>query len=171
VAGRSAGRECPEQRPVADRAHRHCPLRLSTELEALVFDHPPRDAGDLPVSDAPPRWIKPQLAALVKKAPEGDGWLHEMKLDGYRMHARLEAGEVRILTRRGHDWIDKYPAIVRAVAGLPARNAMASFAGCCPMAGRPSILSRTQATSVPDPLSSSCSISCSSTEKISTPCR
>jgi hypothetical protein len=48
------------------------------------------------MSSAPPRWIKPQLAALVKKAPEGEGWLHEMKLDGYRMHARLEAGDVRI---------------------------------------------------------------------------
>jgi bifunctional non-homologous end joining protein LigD len=77
----------------------------------------------LPVSDAPPPWIKPQLAALVTKAPEGDGWLHEMKLDGYRMHARLDAGDVRILTRRGHDWTEKYPAVARAVAGLPARNA------------------------------------------------
>jgi bifunctional non-homologous end joining protein LigD len=75
------------------------------------------------MSSAPPRWIKPQLAALVKKAPEGGDWLHEMKLDGYRMHARLEAGDVRILTRRGHDWTDKYPAIVRAVAGLRVRNA------------------------------------------------
>lgn len=75
------------------------------------------------MSDAPPRWVKPQLAALVKKTPEGDGWLHEMKLDGYRMHARLEHGDVRILTRRGHDWTDKYPSIARAVSGLPAQSA------------------------------------------------
>jgi bifunctional non-homologous end joining protein LigD len=38
-----------------------------------------------PVSDAPPRWIKPQFAAQVKKAPEGGDWLHEIKLDDYRM--------------------------------------------------------------------------------------
>jgi ATP-dependent DNA ligase len=38
----------------------------------------------------PPAWIKPQLAKLVEKAPDGPDWLHELKLDGYRMHARLD---------------------------------------------------------------------------------
>src|ERR1700686_3613620 len=70
-----------------------------------------------------PTWVKPQLAALVKKAPDGPDWLHEMKLDGYRMHARLDAGRVQILTRRGSDWTAKYPTIVKAVATLPARSA------------------------------------------------
>ncbi|MGE0279074.1 MAG: non-homologous end-joining DNA ligase [Rhizobiaceae bacterium] len=70
-----------------------------------------------------PARIEPQLAALVKAAPEGDAWLHEIKLDGYRMHARLEDGAVRILTRRGNDWTDKYPAIVEAITSLPARAA------------------------------------------------
>jgi len=46
-----------------------------------------------------PAWVKPQLAALVKQAPDGRDWLHEIKLDGYRMHARLDAGRVNILTR------------------------------------------------------------------------
>jgi bifunctional non-homologous end joining protein LigD len=41
---------------------------------------------------SPPAWIKPQLAALVKQAPDGSDWLHEIKFDGYRMHARLDAG-------------------------------------------------------------------------------
>src|SRR6266404_7003660 len=50
-----------------------------------------------------PTWVKPQLAALVTRAPDGPDWLHEMKLDGYRMHARLDAGRVKILTRRD-DW-------------------------------------------------------------------
>src|SRR5215472_5277225 len=71
----------------------------------------------------PPAWIKPQLAKLVDKAPDGSDWLHELKLDGYRMHARLDAGRVQILTRRGNEWSDKYPAIAKAIAGLPARNA------------------------------------------------
>jgi DNA ligase D-like protein (predicted ligase) len=72
---------------------------------------------------SPPAWIRPELAALVKAAPEGTDWLHEMKLDGYRMHARLDAGRVQILTRRGNDWTAKYPSIVKAVATLPARSA------------------------------------------------
>jgi ATP-dependent DNA ligase len=71
----------------------------------------------------PPAWIEPQLAALVKSAPDGPDWLHEIKLDGYRMHARLDAGRVQILTRRGNDWTAKYPAITEAVSGLPAKNA------------------------------------------------
>jgi bifunctional non-homologous end joining protein LigD len=72
---------------------------------------------------SPPLWIKPQLAKLVDKPPDGLDWLHEMKLDGYRMHARLDAAKVQILTRRGNDWTDKYPAINKAIAALPVQNA------------------------------------------------
>src|SRR6516225_9700413 len=72
---------------------------------------------------SPPTWIKPQLAKLVETAPDGPDWLHELKLDGYRMHARLDAGKAQILTRRGNDWTEKYPAIARSIAGLPAQNA------------------------------------------------
>src|SRR5207237_3091140 len=70
-----------------------------------------------------PAWVKPQLAALVKVAPDGTDWLHEIKLDGYRMHARLDAGRVQIVTRRGNIWTDKYPATAEAIAALPAKNA------------------------------------------------
>ena len=72
---------------------------------------------------SPPAWVKPQLAKLVERAPDGFDWLHELKLDGYRMHARLDAGRVQILTRRGNDWTDKYPAIATLITGLPAKNA------------------------------------------------
>ena len=58
---------------------------------------------------SPPTWIKPQLAALVKAAPDGADWLHEIKMDGYRMHARLDAGRVQILTRRGNDLDGQIP--------------------------------------------------------------
>jgi bifunctional non-homologous end joining protein LigD len=81
---------------------------------------PTRRAAELAL---PPAWIKPQLAKLVEKAPDGPDWLHEMKLDGYRMHARLDAGRAQILTRRGNDWTEKYLTISNAIAGLPAQNA------------------------------------------------
>src|SRR5438874_9225794 len=70
-----------------------------------------------------PDWVPPQLTLLVDAAPEGDQWLHEIKFDGYRMHARLDRGAVRLLTRTGLDWTHKYPAVAAAVALLQARQA------------------------------------------------
>jgi bifunctional non-homologous end joining protein LigD len=65
-----------------------------------------------------PQWIRPQLTELVNAAPDGSEWLHEIKFDGYRMHARLDRGAVRLLTRTGLDWTHKYPAIAAAVSSL-----------------------------------------------------
>src|SRR5215469_11702409 len=47
-----------------------------------------------------PQWIRPQLTQLVDAAPDGAAWRHEIKFDGYRMHARLDRGAVKLLTRR-----------------------------------------------------------------------
>jgi DNA ligase D-like protein (predicted ligase) len=69
-----------------------------------------------------PQWIAPQLTQLVDAAPEGDEWLHEIKFDGYRMHARLDRGAVKLLTRTGLDWTHKYPPIAAAVSSLGARQ-------------------------------------------------
>jgi hypothetical protein len=83
---------------------------------------------------SPPAWVKPQLAKLVEKAPDGLDWLHEIKFDGYRMHTRLDAGGVQILTRRGNDWTAKYPAITKSITRLPAQNAYldGEFCGVLP---------------------------------------
>src|SRR4029077_7214529 len=70
-----------------------------------------------------PGWIKPQLTKLVDRPPDGPEWLHELKFDGYRMHARLDRGAVRILTRTGLDWTRKYPTITAAVEALPVQEA------------------------------------------------
>src|ERR1700724_303616 len=70
-----------------------------------------------------PQWIAPQLTQLVDAAPEGDGWLHEIKFDGYRMHGRLDRGGVTLLTRTGLDWTRNSPPIAAAVASLGARQA------------------------------------------------
>ena len=45
-----------------------------------------------------PKWIKPQLTRLAEEAPTGNDWLHEIKYDGYRMHARLDGGRIQLLT-------------------------------------------------------------------------
>ena len=69
------------------------------------------------------RWIAPQLCKLVEKAPSGPQWLHEIKLDGFRMSARIERGRIQLLTRTGLDWSDKYPSVVAALAKVKAKTA------------------------------------------------
>ncbi len=64
-----------------------------------------------------------QLTKLVETVPEGDQWAHEIRLDGYRMHTRLDRGHVQLLTRTGLDWTDKYPATVQAFTALPIERA------------------------------------------------
>ena len=59
----------------------------------------------------------------MDNAPDGPEWLHEIKFDGYRIHARLDHGVVRLLTRTGLDWMHKYPPIAAAVASLAAEQA------------------------------------------------
>lgn len=68
-----------------------------------------------------PAGFEPQLATLVKRAPESDEWLHEIKYDGYRIAARLERGSVTLLSRRGNDWAGHFPTVRDAVAALPVR--------------------------------------------------
>ena len=66
-----------------------------------------------------PTFIEPQLCKSLEKPPKGEGWGHEIKFDGYRMQLRTAGGRATLLTRKGLDWSDKFPAIVRAGAGLP----------------------------------------------------
>ena len=60
---------------------------------------------------------------MVDAPPQGPEWLHEIKYDGYRMHARLHRGRAERLTRTGLDWTHKYPVIAAALSALPARQA------------------------------------------------
>lgn len=56
---------------------------------------------------------------LVAEPPVADGWLHEIKFDGYRVQVRVQAGQVTIFTRNGHDWTAKFPELAREAAVLP----------------------------------------------------
>ncbi len=64
-----------------------------------------------------------QLATLVKIAPRGDQWLHEIKFDGYRMLCRVEKGACRIYSRTGKDWTAEFSTIAQAAARLPCTSA------------------------------------------------
>ncbi|MCF6114282.1 DNA ligase D [Mesorhizobium muleiense] len=72
-----------------------------------------------------PDFVEPTLATLVSSAPSGERWLHEIKFDGYRLQARIEAGRVKLSTRSGLDWTKKFgKAIVSALADIPVGTAL-----------------------------------------------
>lgn len=78
-----------------------------------------KSAGGLRLS-----FIPPLLPTLVDKPPEGDGWIHEVKFDGYRSQIVRDKDGVRIFTRRGLDWTAKYRDLVKAAGELNAESAI-----------------------------------------------
>ncbi len=66
-----------------------------------------------------PAFIEPQLCQLQKAPPVGESWVHEAKLDGYRVQLRVAKGQVTLKTRKGLDWTDKFRSIAAAAAALP----------------------------------------------------
>jgi bifunctional non-homologous end joining protein LigD len=73
---------------------------------------------------AVPRFVAPQLAKLADAPPEGDGWLHEIKFDGYRIVAVVNGGKARLYTRNERDWTHKYARIAKAVEAIGLKNAV-----------------------------------------------
>jgi bifunctional non-homologous end joining protein LigD len=65
-----------------------------------------------------------QLATLVTEPPHGDEWVHEVKLDGYRILCFVSSGAVAIITRNGNDWTHRFPAVVKALKKLEVRDAV-----------------------------------------------
>ncbi len=65
-----------------------------------------------------------QLAKLVKKVPEGEDWLYELKYDGYRILAYIENDSVRLVTRNGHDYTERFPEVGYALRAWAGRRAM-----------------------------------------------
>jgi bifunctional non-homologous end joining protein LigD len=74
-------------------------------------------------SDPLPDFIEPELALLTTRAPNGDAWLHEAKIDGYRIAARIERGKVAMFTRAGNDWTARFRPIAAILATLKTRAA------------------------------------------------
>lgn len=67
---------------------------------------------------------RPVLATLARKPPDGPGWIHEIKFDGYRVMARVEEGEIRLVTRNGHDWTRRFPELAAHLEKLPVERAL-----------------------------------------------
>src|SRR3954452_15756221 len=61
---------------------------------------------------------QPCIPTRGTKVPSGPDWLHEIKHDGYRLIVQREGKRVRLFTRRGYDWSDRYPLITQAALRL-----------------------------------------------------
>ncbi len=107
-------RVVPRPRPAAVAGPTPRPRsRVTVKVEDALEDLP---------REPQPEFLSPQLAQEAEEPPEGHGWLHELKLDGYRMQARKSARGVQMLTRSGLDWTYRVPAIAEAVAELAVES-------------------------------------------------
>ncbi|WP_119036341.1 DNA ligase D [Hephaestia caeni] len=71
-----------------------------------------------------PKFRDLQLCTLVDDVPAGNGWIHEVKYDGYRALLAVGGGTARVFTRTGLDWSDKFAGIAEAAAALPVASAL-----------------------------------------------
>ena len=85
---------------------------------------PKRAAGGKPASGTLPKFRDFQLATLVDSVPTGSRWLHEVKYDGYRVLIAIAGTRVKIYSRSGLDWTEKFPGIAEAAATLNIGSAL-----------------------------------------------
>lgn len=71
-----------------------------------------------------PEFIKPQLAQEATAPPSGAEWLHEIKLDGYRIQARKQGPHVQLFTRSGLDWTHRMKSVAEAIKMLSVQDAI-----------------------------------------------
>lgn len=94
---------------------------LLRDTEAPLRSKPRRKrnpAQPQPLFEPMPDRVEPALAQLKAHPPQGDQWSWELKWDGYRLAVHIEPTGVRILTRSGHDWTHRFPAIEQAAQAL-----------------------------------------------------
>src|SRR3954466_8460655 len=70
----------------------------------------------------PSGFVEPCRPSKASAPPSGPDWVHEIKHDGFRLMVRREGPRVRCFTRGGHDWADRFPAIVEAASRLQAQS-------------------------------------------------
>ena len=92
------------------------PKRKAKPVPRLELDAYPKESL--------PKFIAPQLASQADAAPAQSEWIHELKLDGYRIEARKNGPKIELLTRTGLDWTHRMKTIAAAIAELPAQTAL-----------------------------------------------
>jgi bifunctional non-homologous end joining protein LigD len=71
-----------------------------------------------------PGFIEPELATSIDRVPSGERWIHEIKFDGYRVQAYLRDAAVKVFTRRGNDWTNRFRKIAADAWHISAESAI-----------------------------------------------
>jgi bifunctional non-homologous end joining protein LigD len=71
-----------------------------------------------------PGFVEPALATATERVPSGDRWVHEIKFDGYRVQVQVRDGAVKVLTRRGNDWTNRFRKIAADAWHINAGSAI-----------------------------------------------
>jgi ATP-dependent DNA ligase len=80
-------------------------------------------------------FIQPCSPTIAHSIPTGNEWLHEPKLDGYRVQVAKEGRTVRLFSRRGAEWTKRLPGLVDALRGIPTKSVILDGELCLPDAG------------------------------------
>jgi bifunctional non-homologous end joining protein LigD len=108
--------EMPDSvKQLADRPARQAAAPSAHGTTSSAGSGPPQGARKAALPEA----LSPQLATLVDSPPEdAQNWIYEIKFDGYRMLARVQDGQVRLVTRNGNDWTSKLAHLARALKSM-----------------------------------------------------
>jgi bifunctional non-homologous end joining protein LigD len=88
----------------------------------MPYPRPKPPAGGIKANY--PGFIEPALATSITKVPSGDRWIHEIKFDGYRVQVLLRDAAVKVFTRRGNDWTNRFRKIVADAWHINAGSAI-----------------------------------------------
>src|SRR5262249_37793633 len=99
-----------------------------------------------------PEFREPQLATLVDTVPDGDNWVFELKYDGYRCIAAIAGPEVRLFTRNGNDWTERFRRMVKPRSRLTQGSLLLDGEICAMKDGRTDFSTLKDALSTGDDL-------------------
>ena len=116
------GRAVWHSRPGGKREARYAPATQAPKRSKAKAKKKKRRPGA--GTARPPAFVPPQLATLVDAPPRGKEWLHEIKYDGYRAIASVAVGRVKIYTRNGLDWTERFEPLVAPLADLRCESAL-----------------------------------------------
>jgi ATP-dependent DNA ligase len=85
---------------------------------------PRKKAAAIGIKTAYPSFIEPALATSIDKVPSGERWVHEIKFDGYRVQVHLRDAAVKVFTRRGRDWTNRFRKIAADAWHINAGSAI-----------------------------------------------